>query len=112
MPDRRPDPEGPIQKGSAFDVLLSKVASPLYVTVTLFCDVVGESLSTGETQLQTAGYGISVHPWGGSCATANAISQQVPPQDDNVQTFYCAARPHAPVARRASPGQTARPSSK
>ncbi len=51
----------------------------------------GQSLSAAEAQLQAAGYGISAHPWGGGCPTANVIMQQVPPQAGNVQVFYSAS---------------------
>lgn len=53
-------------------------------------NVVGQSLSAGESRLQAAGFGIAAHPWAASCSTANLIMQQVPPQDGNVQLFYCA----------------------
>lgn len=54
-------------------------------------DVVGQSLTVAEQNLQAAGYGTAAHPWGGSCATPNQIMQQVPPSPDNeVQLYYCA----------------------
>lgn len=53
-------------------------------------NVVGQSLSSAESQLQAAGYSTSAHPWAGSCPTVNLVMQQVPPQDDDVQLYYCA----------------------
>jgi hypothetical protein len=53
-------------------------------------NVVGQNLTDGENQLQAAGYGTAAHPWAASCATLNLIMQQVPPQDDSVQLYYCA----------------------
>lgn len=52
-------------------------------------NVVGQTLASGEQQLQAAGYGTAAHPWGGSCSAANQIMQQVPPEQDNVQLYYC-----------------------
>jgi hypothetical protein len=51
---------------------------------------VGQRLSAAEQKLAAAGYGTAAHPWGGSCTTPNAIMQQVPPAQDDVQLFYCA----------------------
>jgi hypothetical protein len=51
---------------------------------------VGQSLAAAEQKLAVAGYGTAAHPWGGSCGTPNAIMQQVPPEQGNVQLFYCA----------------------
>jgi hypothetical protein len=52
--------------------------------------VVGQTLSNAEAQLQTSGYSTSAHPWEASCPTANVVMQQVPPQNDDVQLYYCA----------------------
>jgi hypothetical protein len=52
-------------------------------------NVVGQSLSTAENQLGTAGYSANAQPWGGSCTTAGQVMQQVPPQGSTVQLFYC-----------------------
>jgi hypothetical protein len=54
-------------------------------------NVVGQSLSSAESRLQAAGYSTSAHAWAGSCPTVNRVMQQVPPQDDDVQLYYCAA---------------------
>jgi hypothetical protein len=53
-------------------------------------DEVGQSLTSAETQLQAAGYTTAAHPWAATCSTPNLVMQQVPPQNGNVQLYYCA----------------------